>query len=292
MDDGDERCLAKTVKFSKRVTSVRPITKRSVVLLTTLWLGTAVAVAVAQDLQVQEVVHQYTSGGSKVTVDCFAPAAEGKFPAVLLLHGSGGLGLSTGDLFRAFARGLSSEGYVVLIPHYFDTTAHVAGSSFGGKDIPAFADSVHDAIEFGVASGVVDSERIGLVGWSLGSHLAFSRAAKDPRIKAVVSISGHLPVESRSKYPPVLVIQGSKDKTTPIDRLKDFQEKMKADNVPVEARVYKGVGHNLNLPTWDDVSRRTAVFFNKYLKKQPPRRTRAKAKSDKATVTKSTSATD
>ncbi len=88
------------------------------------------------------------------------------------------------------SRELSSDGYVVLIPHYFETTAHVVGKPFGDKEIPAFVDAVHDAIEFAVASGVVDSERIGVVGWSLGSYLAFFRAARDTRIKAVVSISG------------------------------------------------------------------------------------------------------
>jgi dienelactone hydrolase len=249
-------------------------------LLTFLRLGTAVAQA--QEVQVQEAVHQYRSSEMPVTVEFFTPAAEGKFPAVLLLHGSGGLEQSTGDLFREFARGLSSEGYAVLIPHYFESTAHVVGTPYGSKDVRAYTEAVHDAIEFAVASGVVDSERIGVVGWSLGSHLAFSRSAKDPRIKAIVSISGFLPFESKAKFPPALIVQGSKDKTTPTQRLKDFQEKMKAENSAVETRVYKGVGHDLDLPTWDDVGRRTAVFFNKNLKKQAPRRTKGKAK--KSTV--------
>jgi carboxymethylenebutenolidase len=124
----------------------------------------------------------------------------------------------------------------------------------------------------------VDSERIGVLGWSLGSYLAFFHAARDTRIKAMVSISGHLPLESKAKYPPVLIVQGGKDKTTPSQRLKDFQEKLKAEEIPVEAHVYRGVGHNLDLPTWDDVGRRTAVFFNKYLKKPAPRKTKAKSK--------------
>jgi carboxymethylenebutenolidase len=245
-----------------------------------LWLGTASAEA--QEVQVEEAVHQYPSGETRVTVEWFAPLAEGKFPAVLLLHGSGGLEQSTGDLFREIARGLSSEGYVVLIPHYFERTAHVVGKPFGDKEIPAFLEAVHDAIEFAVASRVVDSERIGVVGWSLGSHLAFFRSTKDPRIKAIVSISGHLPVEWKSKFPPVLIIQGSKDKGTPAQRLKDFQEKLKTQNTPCVSHVYKGVGHNLDLPTWDDVSRRMAVFFNKYLKRPAPSRTKGRPKKSTA----------
>jgi carboxymethylenebutenolidase len=262
--------------ISKLVTPMNRIPRYAAGLLTFLWLGTAVAEA--QEVQVQEAVHQYRSGETRVTVECFAPAAEGKFPAVLLLHGSGGLEQSTGDIFREFARGLSSEGYVVLIPHYFEATAHVVGKPFGSKDIPAYVEAVQDAIEFAVASGVVDSERIGVVGWSMGAYLAFFRSARDPRIKAMVSISGSLPVESKSKFPPVLILQGSKDSSSPAQRLKDFQEKLKAENSPVVSHVYRGVGHNLDLPTWDDVSRRTAVFFNKYLKKHEPRRTKSSPK--------------
>lgn len=266
--------------ISKLITAMNAIRRYRAFLVTFLWLGTAAVEG--QDVQVQEAVQQYQSGESRVTVECFSPAVAGKFPAVLLLHGSGGLEQATGDVFRAFARELSSEGYVVLIPHYFETTAHVVGKPFGDKEIPAFVDAVHDAIEFAVASGVVDSERIGVVGWSLGSYLAFFRAARDTRIKAVVSISGSLPLESKSKFPPILILQGSKDKGTPTQRLKDFQEKMKADDTPTVSHIYKGVGHNLDLPTWENVSRRSAAFFNRYLKKQAPRRTKGSPKRSTA----------
>ena len=49
--------------------------------------------------QLLEEVRQYQSGEARVTVECFSPAVTGKFPAVLLLHGSGGLELATVDLF-------------------------------------------------------------------------------------------------------------------------------------------------------------------------------------------------
>ena len=208
-------------------------------ILTLLWIGMGVAQA---QVQVLEEVRQYQSGETQVTVECFSPAAPGKFPAVLLLHGSGGLELATGDLFREFARGLVQEGYVVLIPHFFDRTGHVVGTAFKSDDIPAYLDSVHDAIEFAVASEAVDPGRIGLVGLSMGSYLAFFRAARDPRIKAIVSVSGSLPVESESKFPPVLILQGSKDKSIPASRLKEFQAKLAASKTPFKAHVYGGAG--------------------------------------------------
>jgi len=74
--------------ISKLVISMSGIPRYLAGLLTFLRLGTAVAQA--QEVQVQEAVRQYRSGETRVTVECFAPAAEGKFPAVLLLARVGG----------------------------------------------------------------------------------------------------------------------------------------------------------------------------------------------------------
>jgi carboxymethylenebutenolidase len=240
--------------------------------VTLLCLGAAAAHAQAR-VQVKEEVRQYRSGEARVTIECFWPAAEGKYPTVLLLHGSGGLEEATGDLFRQIARRLVQEGYVVLIPHYFERTRHVVGAKFGPNDIPSYVQAVHDAIEFAAASRVVDSERIGLVGWSLGSYIAFFRSARDPRIKAMVSVSGYVPLESKSQFPPVLILQGANDPDTSPRRLKAFEQKLEAGKTPCETHIYPGVGHNLDPLAWADARRRTAVFFNNHLKQTAPQET-------------------
>ena len=124
-------------------------------------------------VQVLERARKYDSGEAKVTVECFAPAAQGKFPAIVLLHGSGGLELGNGRLFRGIARGLAQKGFVVLVPHFFETNGHVVGAPFQTSDIRAYLESVRDAIDFAATSDNVDSERIGVMGVSLGSYLAF-----------------------------------------------------------------------------------------------------------------------
>ena len=228
--------------------------------------------------QLQETIGQFQSGETPVTVECFTPATNGKFPAVFLLHGSGGLEQATGDVFREIARGLAARGYVVLIPHYFDRTRHIVGRPFSSDDLTSYLQTIHDGIEFAVKSESVDPERIGFVGYSMGAYLAFYRSARDPRIKAIVSCSGSLPVESKAKFPPVLVLQGSKDKGSPAERLKAFQEKMKTNETPCPSHIYRGVGHNFEVSTWEDASHRTAVFFNAYLKKRPLAKPKAKMK--------------
>ena len=151
-------------------------------LMACLWLGTILG----QDQvlgQVLQEVRQYKSGEEQVTVECFSPAFPGKFPGVLLLHGSGELELATGDLFREIARGLARDGYVVLIPHFFQKTGHVAGKTFEPEEIPSFLDATQDAIEFAAALDAVDPERIGVVGvsWDRTSRFTGRRASRESR---------------------------------------------------------------------------------------------------------------
>jgi carboxymethylenebutenolidase len=263
--DGLEQHYQRRVGFL-----MNQIKRRLLGLLIMTWTVSPLAHA---QMQVRERVRQYQSGEARVTVECFSPAAGGKLPAILMLHGSGGLELATGTLFRETARGLARKGYVVLIPHFFEKTGHVQGAPFQESEFLSYMDSVHDAVEFAVSNGV-DPERIGIVGLSLGSSLAFSRAERDPRIKAIVSVSGSLPVHSESSFPPLLIFQGAKDKSLPLTRLKEFQATLAAREIPCEAHVYRHAGHNFDVNTWDDASRRMGVFFGKYLKQPQPKPTK------------------
>jgi dienelactone hydrolase len=217
---------------------------------------------------VREGVERYRSGDVDVTMEWFAPAARGKFPGVALLHGSGGLDPGTADAFRSVARGLAERGYVVMIPHYFERTGHAIGEALRPKELSSFVEAVADGVEFGVASGIVDPDRIGMIGYSMGAHIAFVRAIRDPRIKAIVSVSGGLPVASKSKLPPLLILQGSNDRSNPVSRIKEFQEAMKAQGVPCASHVYRGLGHNFDVERWEDAALRAAAFFDRHLKKK------------------------
>ncbi len=216
---------------------------------------------------VQEGVAQYPSGDARVTIEWFAPAARGKFPAVLLLHGSGGLDPGTAQVFRSIGRGFSERGYVVLIPHYFERTNHTVDKPFQTKDFLAWMEAVEDAIKFAGASGTVDADRIGMIGYSMGAHIAFYRGARDPRIKAIVSCAGSLPVESKSKFPPVLILQGSADRSNPLANVKKFQEALKAKGTPYANHIYKRMGHNFDVERWEDAAERAGAFFDKHLRR-------------------------
>lgn len=215
---------------------------------------------------VRESIDHYKTGDAVIEVECFEPTTRGKHPLILLLHGSGGLEQATGDLFRGIGRRLASRGYVALIPHYFESTGHVVGRPTKPGEVEAWNDAVKDAINFADDSGVVDPERIGLFGFSLGAYLSFYRAGRDPRVKAVASVSGTPPVGSRSEFPPTLVLQGSKDRGATVAQVREFEAMLKEKKVPCEVHIYQGAGHNLDVPRFQDAGRRAATFFDKHVK--------------------------
>jgi carboxymethylenebutenolidase len=209
---------------------------------------------------VRESIDQFDSGGSLITVECFAPTPRGKHPLVLLLHGSGGLEQATGEVFQGIARKMAARGYVVLIPHYFDR-----------KGGPAeWVQVVDDAIAFAAGGGVegalVDQGRIGLFGFSMGSSLAAHRASRDPNVRAIVAVSGLVPAHPNTKIPPVLILSGAQDKGVPRARLNEFEAAMKARNIPCVVHVYPHLGHNLSIPRFFDAGKRAADFYDKYVK--------------------------
>ena len=241
-----------------------PILRRIWFLLAVMFFAVPAAQA-----QMQESVEKFRSGGVGVTIECFAPSTERKLPAILLLHGGGGLGDDTGDIFREIGRSLASRGFVVLVPHYFERTKHVVGRN-SSEEIMVMVDVIKDATDYAASIAIVDPTRIGLVGYSMGSYLAFFRAARDDRIKAVASCAGSLPVESKSKFPPVLILQGSKDRSSPLARIKAFEEVLKEKDTPFASHVYRGLGHNFDFATWDDATAAICAF----LREIPVRRCR------------------
>ncbi len=219
--------------------------------------------------EVRETNETFESHGKKIAVEVFAPKGEeGKHPAVLVLHGSGGMELIGGGLaFRVTARELAKQGYVALVPHYFDRTDRKTADPKAMKDefVP-WMETINDTVDFASKRPDVNPEKIGFVGFSLGAYLALSNATIDPRIKVVVEYFGGLPeslVEKAGKLPPTLVLHGDADVVVPVkeaEKLKALLEKHKIDH---EVKIYEGKGHG---PLGEDSGKRALAFLDKYLK--------------------------
>ena len=71
---------------------------------------------------------------------------------------------------------------------------------------------------------------------------------------------------SQTKYPPVLILQGSKDPSNPPANVKTFEEQLKSQGTPYASHVYRGMGHNFDLERWDDAAGRAVAFLDRHMR--------------------------
>jgi len=208
----------------------------------------------------------FESGGKSIAMDCLLPNGNGqRFPAIIGLHGSGG----GYPLVAVPGRVLAAQGFAVYVPHYFertDTTSADLATSV--RHFPEWMKTVWDAVSFVVRQPQVDSEKIGLLGFSLGAYLSLSSAAIDERVKAVVDYFGGFPKEMKlfmRRFCPVLILHGDADDTVPVAEAHHIEEILLKRKLPYEKKIYPGVGHGFSQEIMNDASHRTLSFLKKYL---------------------------
>ena len=127
--------------------------------------------------------------------DLYLPSGEGPWPVVVAIHGGGWNGRDRGDMEK-FGRRLARRGFAVYNIDYRLAPDHRH---------PAQIEDVRAAIEHLkvlAEAYPLDLNRVGLLGYSAGGHLALLAAAtakeSSPEIRAVVA--GGAPVKL-SRYP-------------------------------------------------------------------------------------------
>ena len=126
----------------------------------------------------------------------FVPARRGKGgrgPAVILCHG---LGASKSD-FVELAAYLSQRGFHVLL---FDFRAH--GDSGGRRCSLGYLEQkdLYAALHLLQGKTMVDANRIGVYGFSLGGSVAIMAAAERPEIRALVADSAFSSMTEEAKH--------------------------------------------------------------------------------------------
>ena len=124
------------------------------------------AFAQTNNVEVRRNVEYGKHDGVSLTGDLYQPAAPGKYPCVIAVHG-GGWQQGSRTTYQYWGPWLAQRGYVVFAVSYRLVTP--------GKKM--FPESVHDvraAIQFTRSRGEalkVDPERLALMGDSAGGHL-------------------------------------------------------------------------------------------------------------------------
>jgi carboxymethylenebutenolidase len=231
------------------------------------------AVAKPRDPGFTASTAQFESGKKKITIDVLSPSngnASKKLPAIILVHGFDGIKAPHID-YRKHAGELAARGYIVLIPHYFESTdsSLLDPTKFwtdAAKNGPVWLKTVQDSVAFAAKQPRIDEKRIGLLGFSLGSYIATYVAAQETKVAAVVEYYGGVfpgVDQLLNKRPPILILHGDADKIISVDEAKKLATICTDHDIDSEMKIYKGQGHGFFGPDDDDARKRAAEWFDK-----------------------------
>lgn len=229
-----------------------------------------------------------------------------RYPLIVQVHGGPagatlvGFSGSYGSYHHVFAAG----GYMVLAPNYRGSTnygekfrAQIAGDYFrqGYEDIMA-------GVDYLIAQGMVDPDRMGYMGWSAGGHWSNWTLTHTDRFKAISSGAGamnwismyaqndsqfnrehyfagkpydnweHWWAESPLRYiknakTPTLIHVGHDDPRVPRPQSEELHMALKKLGVPTEFIVYPRMGHGLTEPRFQMVKMVAEYnWFEKWIK--------------------------
>ena len=181
--------------------------------------------------------------------ELFTPTIGAPHPAVILLHGCGGVSQNV----TAWARWLQSEGYAALVL-----------DSFSGRGLRTLcadprplmgAVRAHDVFAAAAqlrALGSIDGNRIGAMGFSHGGWTvvaAWRTAERHPeaRLRSLIALypacPGPLPAQDA---PPLLMLLGGQDDWTPAEPCQKLAEAAREAGRAVSIVVYPDARHSFD----------------------------------------------
>ena len=231
----------------------------------------------------------FKSGGKHISVELFLPAVGGLHPAVVVAYGTEGLGVilghNVGAAIRDFAEYLATKGFVALIPHFFERTSTPEGfqtvTPVYDLHRDEWVDTLGDCLKFAASRTTeVDKNRIGLLGFSLGGHLALRQAKRGTGLAVGAVVEFYAPISNPpfnglgdhlGDLPPVQIHHGGTSDQVVSSTQSDELEGLlvaagKVKGVGYERHDYPYEGHGFRGADAIKLSKqRTADFFKKHL---------------------------
>lgn len=246
--------------------------------------------ALADDRLKQEQI-EYKSGDDTVRAFLCRPKAEGRYPAVIVIHEIFGLV----NHIRDVACRLAQAGYVAIAPDLY-TREGGAPEGMDLMKLREFTGKIADARMVGDLQAAmrylrtrddVRGDRIGSVGFCMGGLYSLLLAGRTPDLTAAVCFYGRLVYPEKTPQKPTAPLElagemkaaiqghfGGDDQAIPVESVEKFKAALAAAGKTHEIYIYEGAPHafhNDTRPSYrPDAAKqawsRTLAWFDKHLK--------------------------
>jgi len=181
--------------------------------------------------------------GKNVKAALALPASK-TGPGVLVLHAWWGLN----PFFKALCDRLAAQGFVALAPDLNNgevaRTIDEAAALMERRDDQAMHDTILAARDFLLDHSAVNSQKIGLIGFSMGAAWSLVAASAAPeKVAAVVLFYGGPGVDVRKIQAKVLGHFCEVDEWEPIEGIQDMQKSMADAGLDATIHIYPGLKH-------------------------------------------------
>ncbi|MGD8882646.1 MAG: dienelactone hydrolase family protein [Desulfobacterales bacterium] len=199
----------------------------------------------------------YKAGGAKIPGCFFLPEGRGPFAVVVVLHGSDGFQPNHAEIGQK----LAAAGFASLVVAWFG-----ASSDRSHWDMVRPGD-IFEAVSWLKKEPAVDSNRLGLIGFSRGGGLALVMGALIPETKAIVNYFGltawkggleefcHLPLNKSEHLDfvkniscPIISFHGEKDTVVTVDNTLQLDSACQKYGIDHTVILYPDLDHSFVWP--------------------------------------------
>jgi carboxymethylenebutenolidase len=203
-------------------------------------------------------------------------AADGKLPAILVVHENRGLNPHIKDI----ARRLALDNFMAFAPDALTPLGGYTGDEDSARALFQKLEQQKTREDFVAAynflKGRADATgRVGVVGFCYGGGIAHMLATRLPDLAAAVPFYGNTPApEEAAKVKAPLLIHFAENDQRINAAWPAYEAALKAANVRYTAYTYPGTNHGFNndtTPRYDEAAaklawQRTIEFFNKHVR--------------------------
>jgi dienelactone hydrolase len=215
-------------------------------------------------------VRLQTSVGS-IPADLYEQPGARRRPAILVLHGAGGL-LFDGPEMRRVAQALAADGNAVYLVHYFRSTGTLfALDAAMERHFGTWLEVVRSSVT-AVRQARGDRSPVGIYGYSLGGFLALRAASDNPAVGAVVEHAGGVwngRTNEIGRMPAVLMVHGERDGRVPFAKYaQPLVPVLRRRATKLETQFFPEEGHGFAPAAMANVRAEAAGFFRRNLKSE------------------------